>query len=57
MLEPSGRPLSIEGLWALIFGNGGQGGSVDILYFTAGISGGAEIEDHGLFGEIRPQHP
>jgi len=53
MLEPSGRPLSVDGLWALTFGNGGTAGSLDILYFTAGI----DDENHGLFGEIRPQHP
>ena len=53
MLEPSGRPLEIDGLWGLTFGNGGQAGSLDILYFTAGI----DDENHGLFGQIRPQHP
>jgi uncharacterized protein (TIGR03118 family) len=57
MLEPSSRPLVIPGLWGLIFGNGGNGGSLGVLYFTAGIPGGGEVEDHGLFGEIRPQHP
>jgi len=53
MLEASGRPLVIEGLWALTFGNGAQAGSLDILYFTAG----PDDESHGLFGELRPQHP
>lgn len=36
--DPQGNPLPIEGLWALVFGNGGSGGSPDTLYFTAGIS-------------------
>ena len=36
-------------LWALIFGNGGNGGDPNTLYFTDGI--GAE-ELHGLFGAI-----
>jgi uncharacterized protein (TIGR03118 family) len=53
MLEPSSGPLVIDGLWALTFGNGGQAGSPGILYFTAGI----DDENHGLFGEIHPQHP
>jgi uncharacterized protein (TIGR03118 family) len=56
MLIPSGRPLVIEGLWDLIVGNGGQGGDSGVLYFTAGIPGkDGALEDHGLFGEIRPQ--
>ncbi len=45
-------PIVIEGLWDLKFGNNGRGGDGDRLYFTAGISGGAGIEDHGLFGSI-----
>jgi uncharacterized protein (TIGR03118 family) len=58
MLMPSGRPLSIPGLWGLIFGNGGNGGDPGTLYFTAGIPGpGGAVEDHGLFGQIRPQQP
>jgi uncharacterized protein (TIGR03118 family) len=56
MLIPSGRPMMIPGLWGLTFGNGGLGGDVDVLYFTAGIPGPGEIEDHGLFGQIHPQH-
>ncbi len=57
MLEPGGRPLTIQGLWGLTFGNGGSAGSRDRLYFTAGIPGGGEVEDHGQFGEIRPLRP
>jgi len=53
---PSGRPLVIQGLWGLIFGNGGSGGDLGVLYFTAGIPGPGNVEDHGLFGFIRPQH-
>jgi len=45
-----GQPLAIEGLWALSFGNGGNAGSVDTLFFTAGI----DDEEHGLFGTITP---
>jgi uncharacterized protein (TIGR03118 family) len=50
------KPILIEGLWGLNFGNGGSGGDSNTLYFTAGIPGpppGA-VEDHGLFGSIQP---
>jgi uncharacterized protein (TIGR03118 family) len=58
LLEPSSRPLVILGLWGLTFGNGSDGADPGKLYFTAGIPGqGGELEDHGLFGEVRPQHP
>ena len=42
--------LSIEGLWALEFGNAGANGNPDTLYFTAGINDEAD----GLFGTITP---
>jgi uncharacterized protein (TIGR03118 family) len=45
-----GRPLEIEGLWALRFGNGGGAGPVNELFFTAGTDG----EAHGLFGSLLP---
>ncbi|MGE5493481.1 MAG: TIGR03118 family protein [Actinomycetota bacterium] len=54
LTDASGKPITIEGLWGLKFGNGGKGGLLDELFFTAGISGGGQIEDHGLFGDIRP---
>jgi len=47
---PGGQALSIDGLWALIGGNGGNGGNADLLYFTAGPDG----ESHGLFGVLTP---
>jgi uncharacterized protein (TIGR03118 family) len=53
----NGVPVSIEGLWGVKFGNGGKGGNVNTLYFTAGISGGGAIEDHGLFGSIEVTLP
>ena len=46
-----GRPVEIEGLWALRFGNGGNAGPTTTLFFTAGI----EDETHGLFGTITPE--
>jgi uncharacterized protein (TIGR03118 family) len=42
--------LSIDGLWALEFGNAGLNGNPDTLYFTAGINDEAD----GLFGTITP---
>jgi uncharacterized protein (TIGR03118 family) len=43
-----GKKLSIDGLWALSFGNGGAAGPTDTLFFTAG----PDDESHGLFGKI-----
>jgi uncharacterized protein (TIGR03118 family) len=45
-----GNPIVNAGLWSLIFGNGGNGGDVNTLYFTAGLEG----ELHGLFGSLDP---
>lgn len=47
-----GDPLMIDGLWGLRFGNGAGSGSLDTLYFAAGIAGGGAVEDHGLYGAI-----
>lgn len=44
------RPLQIDGLWALQFGQGGSNGPAGTLFFTAGPGG----ENHGLFGQINP---
>jgi uncharacterized protein (TIGR03118 family) len=57
--DPSGTPITIEGLWGLRFGNGGRGGAPNQLFFTAGIAGPApgEIEDHGLFGDLTIAEP
>ena len=46
-----GRAIVIDGLWSIRFGNGGNGGSVNTLYFTAGPNG----ESDGLFGSLDPQ--
>jgi uncharacterized protein (TIGR03118 family) len=46
-----GRPIAIEGLWALRFGNGAGAGPTTTLFFTAGI----DDEEHGLFGTITPE--
>jgi uncharacterized protein (TIGR03118 family) len=53
--DSTGHILTISGLWALLFGNGGRGGDTSTLYFTAGIAGpyGEKVESHGLFGSIQ----
>jgi uncharacterized protein (TIGR03118 family) len=48
--DESGNGIVIDELWALQFGNGGAGGDVNTLYFTAGTS----EEEHGLFGKLNP---
>lgn len=48
MLDASGMPITIDGLWGLSFGNGGSAGAVNVLYFSAGPNG----EANGLFGKL-----
>jgi len=43
-----GRPIEIDGLWALQFGNGANAGPTNALFFTAGPF----EEGHGLFGRL-----
>ena len=43
-----GKKLTIDGLWALEFGNAGSNGTPSQLFFTAG----PDDETHGLFGTI-----
>ncbi len=44
------KTLAIDGLWGLEFGNGGNGGDTNTLYFTAG----PDEEMHGVFGMLQP---
>jgi len=44
------RPIVIDGLWGLAFGNGGRAGRPSTLYFTSGPNG----EGNGLFGALDP---
>lgn len=46
----AGVGIVINELWSLQFGNGGNGGDVNTLYFTAGTA----EEEHGLFGKLNP---
>ena len=48
--DESGNGIVIDELWALTFGNGGAGGDVNTLYFSAGTA----EEEHGLFGKLNP---
>ena len=56
MLDVSGRPIQLDGLWAIGFGDGGiadfttgpNTGPYNACYFTAAPHG------HGLFGNILP---
>ncbi len=50
--DDEGEAIVIDGLWGLLFGNGGLGGDPHDLYFTAG----PRDETHGLFGEIELEH-
>jgi uncharacterized protein (TIGR03118 family) len=49
----TGDPLRIDGLWGLRYGNGGNGGDPNLLYFTAG----PDDESNGLFGSLTQVHP
>jgi uncharacterized protein (TIGR03118 family) len=46
----SGGAVTIPGLWDIIVGNGGSGGSSSDIYFTSGPGG----ESHGLMGSLTP---
>src|SRR5260370_4616620 len=50
MLNPDGTTLTIDGLWALHFGQGGNAGLGSTLFFTAGPNG----ETDGLLGTLLP---
>jgi len=50
--DSTGAPISIQGLWAILFGNGASSGDAKALYFTAGIlQNGVQ---HGLLGSLAP---
>ena len=50
LLDTTGAPLTIDGLWALGFGNNATAGSALEMFFTAGPNDEAD----GLFGKITP---
>jgi uncharacterized protein (TIGR03118 family) len=53
LLDQQGNPISIDGLWDLGFGNGGNGGPTNRLFFTAGLND----EQDGLFGALSVPEP
>jgi uncharacterized protein (TIGR03118 family) len=48
LADMNGVAFVNESLWALTFGNGGNGGDKNTLYLTAGLAN----EEHGLFASI-----
>jgi len=49
-----GRPIAIDGLWAIAFGSGSPAsGPTNTLFFTAG----PDDEQHGLFGKLTTAPP
>lgn len=51
--DAAGQPISLDGLWGLVFGNGVSLGDADSLYFAAGPNG----EQDGIFGRLRYAGP
>jgi len=50
--DANNSAITIDGLWGLIVGNGGNGGDPAKIYFTAG----SNDETHGLFGSLAPSN-
>ena len=53
-----GRPIVLNGLWGIAFGNGGTAGPADTLFFASGPHewrGATELGVHGLLGSISPR--
>jgi uncharacterized protein (TIGR03118 family) len=55
----NGKPVVVNGLWALAFGNDGIAGPADTLFFSSGPHdwlGETELGVHGLLGSITAAH-
>lgn len=50
MRDGKGKPIKIDKIWGILFGNGESLGDANALYFAAG----PEDEKDGLFGSLRP---
>lgn len=48
----AGRPIEIDGLWALQFGHGTSATSANGLTNTLFFTAGPAEEEHGLFGSL-----
>ena len=46
------RPIEIEGLWGIAFGNGFANQPVNTLFFAAG----PDDEEYGLYGRLDLMH-
>jgi len=46
--DKKGKALNVDGLWALVFGNGSNKAATTSLYFTAGPN----MESEGIFGQF-----
>jgi len=46
--DTAGNPLTLDGLWEVLFGGGGSAGDPHTLYFTSG----PDDENHGLLGSL-----
>ncbi len=53
LMVSTGQDFSATELWAIAFGNGGSGGSKNVLYFTAGL----DNNTNGLLGAISVPEP
>ena len=53
LLTSRKRPVRIDGLWGIGFGNGAVAGPANVLYFASGPNG----EQHGLFGTVTADTP
>jgi uncharacterized protein (TIGR03118 family) len=49
--RPNGKPIVIDGLWGLMFGNGNAAKTSELLF-----SAGPNDESHGLLGKIVVSH-
>jgi uncharacterized protein (TIGR03118 family) len=53
LADSEGKPLEVEGLWGMAFGNGLSFQPTHTLFFAAGVGD----EEHGAYGRIDPPNP
>ena len=53
LLDSNSRPIVIDGLWGISFGNGLLNQPTNVLFFAAG----PDDENHGVYGRIEPTSP
>jgi uncharacterized protein (TIGR03118 family) len=60
LTDAAGKPITIENLWALRFGNAGKAGSANTLFFTAGLTDASATifgATDGLLGSLQALPP